>query len=85
MDMFSLGLAILEVLNDGRSPMAYSDLLRMKKEGVNFGQLIKDSASKLSKGSSAISYLLTNLLNEKPEERLTAEKAQQIITSFVDH
>ncbi len=67
MDMFSLGLAILEVLNDGRSPMTYSDLLRMKKEGVNFSQLIKDSASKLSKGSSAISYLLTNLLNEKPE------------------
>jgi hypothetical protein len=48
MDMFSLGLAILEVLNDGRSTMSYSDLLKMKKEGIDFSQAIKDSVSKLT-------------------------------------
>lgn len=85
MDMFSLGLAILEVLNDGRSPMSYSDLLRFKKEGLDFSQLIKDSVSKLSKGPSALAYLLTNLLKENPEERLPADKAQQIVSSIVDH
>ena len=48
MDMFSLGLAILEVLNDGRSTVSYSDLLKMKKEGIDFSQAIKDSVSKLT-------------------------------------
>jgi hypothetical protein len=48
MDMFSLGLAILEVLNDGRSTMSYSDLLKMKKEGIDFSQAIKDSVSRLT-------------------------------------
>jgi hypothetical protein len=48
MDMFSLGLAILEVLNDGRSTMSYSDLLKMKKEGIDFSQAIKDSVFKLT-------------------------------------
>ena len=52
MDMFSLGLSIIEVLNDGRSPMSYTDLLRMKKEGLDFKQLIKDTTSKLTRGES---------------------------------
>ena len=36
MDMFSLGLTILEVLNDGRSAMSYSELLKKRKEGMDF-------------------------------------------------
>ena len=31
MDMFSLGLTIMEVLNDGRSSLSYSELLKMRK------------------------------------------------------
>ena len=31
MDMFSLGLTILEVLNDGRSSRSHSELLKMRK------------------------------------------------------
>lgn len=65
--------------------MSYSDLLRFKKEGLDLSQIIKDSVSKLSKGSSALMYLLTNLLKENPDDRISAEKAQQIISSVVDH
>ena len=54
MDMFSLGLTILEVLNDGKSSLSYSELLKKRKEGVNFDQLIKDGVSKLTKGSAII-------------------------------
>ena len=54
MDMFSLGLTILEVLNDGRSSRSHSELLKMRKEGMDFSQLIKSSASKLSKGASVM-------------------------------
>jgi hypothetical protein len=54
MDMFSLGLSILEVLNDGRAPMSYGDLLRMRKEGLDFDPLIKDSTSKLTEGSAVL-------------------------------
>lgn len=62
MDMFSLGLAILEVLNDSRPLMTYSDLLKMNKEGIDFKPIIKESVSKLKKGSDALSYILLNLL-----------------------
>ena len=54
MDMFSLGLTILEVLNDGKSSLSYSELLKKRKEGVNFEQLIKDGVSKLTTGSAII-------------------------------
>lgn len=62
MDMFSLGLSILEVLNDGRSPMNYTDLLKMGKEGMDFSPIIKESVAKLKKGSDALSYIILNLL-----------------------
>ena len=52
--MFSLGLTILEVLNDGRSSMSYSELLKKRKEGMDFEQLIKDSVNKLTCKSSVL-------------------------------
>ena len=67
MDMYSMGLTILEVLNDGRPTMSYSDLLRMKKEGLNLEQHITDSVSKLTKGQTVIGDLLKDLLKQNPE------------------
>jgi hypothetical protein len=40
MDMFEMGMTILEVLNNGKSFMSYADLVRKKKEGIDFSQLI---------------------------------------------
>lgn len=35
MDLFSLGLAILEVLNDGKNSFTYENLLNLKKGKLN--------------------------------------------------
>ena len=84
MDMFSLGLTILEVLNDGRSPMSYSDLLRMRKNGMDFDLLIKDSVSKLSSGSVVMAEILTSLLGVIPEDRMDATKCLRKVSRIID-
>jgi hypothetical protein len=35
-----MGMAILEVLNNGKSFMSYADLVKKKKEGIDFSQII---------------------------------------------
>ncbi len=62
MDMFEMGMTILEVLNNGKSFMSYADLVRKKKEGIDFSQLITQSVGKLSKQYHPLGDLLQNLL-----------------------
>jgi hypothetical protein len=85
MDMFSMGMTILKVLNDGRSCMSYSDLLRLKKEGLNLAPQIAEAVSKLQRGRGILGELLKDLLKEKPEERPTATSALQRISQLVEH
>lgn len=40
MDIFSLGLSILEVLSDGNSPLSYESLVRSQKEGLDLAAMI---------------------------------------------
>ncbi len=40
MDLFSLGLSILEVLNDGKSTFTYENLLNFKKGKFSIEELI---------------------------------------------
>ena len=62
MDIFQMGMAILEVLNNGKSFMSYADLVKKKKEGIDFSQIITQSVSKLSKQYHPLADLLKDLL-----------------------
>lgn len=47
MDIFSLGLAILEVLSDRNSPLSYEQLVKSQKEGMNLKQAVDASTAAL--------------------------------------
>ena len=64
MDMYSLGMVILEVLRDGRTDVDYHELLRMKKEGFAFQERIKEAVKGVAREQTrqALQEILTGLL-----------------------
>lgn len=46
MDIYSLGLSILEVMNDGKGTLSYEDLLKMKKGGTDLKEKIEEATKK---------------------------------------
>ena len=64
MDMYSLGMVILEVLRDGRTDVDYHELLRMKKEGFAFQERIKEAVKGAAREQTrqALQEILTGLL-----------------------
>ena len=48
MDFFSLGLCILEVLNDGKSSFSYESLLNLKKGKFSLEELIENTINSLT-------------------------------------
>jgi hypothetical protein len=77
MDLFSLALCILEVLNDGKSPFSYESLLNLKKGKFSLEELIENTINTLtveqmlespSNDLKEIKEIIADLLkkNEKP-------------------
>jgi hypothetical protein len=85
MDLFSLGLCVLEVLNDGRSPFSYESLLNLKKGKFSLEELIENTINSLtaeqrletpSSEIKEIKEIVTELLLKK------SEKPQSLIERF---
>jgi hypothetical protein len=83
MDIFSLGLAILEVLSDGCSPLSYEQLVKSQKEGLDLRELV-DSATANLQHCDKLREILWGMLQEEPLSRSSIHSVQLKLQTCIE-